>query len=177
MKKWSVRMLVEASIMIALAIVLDQIKLYKLPNGGSVTAGSMVPILLFAMRHGVKPGITAGIVFGILQILLGGYVITPIQGLLDYPLAFGLLGLAGLYTKNYKDNNDNYIKMGLFIFIAVIGRMISHFLSGVVFFGEFATGNVFIYSFLYQLSYLIPEYIISFIIISLIWKPLRKAGV
>ena len=60
MKKWSTKMLVEAGIMIALSIVLSRIKIYEAPQGGSVTAGSMIPIILFAMRWGVGPGVVAG---------------------------------------------------------------------------------------------------------------------
>lgn len=179
MKKWSVKMLVEAGIMIALATVLSRIKIYQAPQGGSVTAGSMIPILLFALRWGVKPGILTGATFGILKLLLGGSVFTPIQAILEYPVAFGLLGLAGLYSGSLKENgNENYLKISFSIFLAIAGRFICHFIAGVVFFSAYAEGqNPALYSLIYQSSYLIPEFLISAVIISIIWKPLSKAGV
>ena len=71
MKNTNVRMLVEAGVMIALAQVLSYVVIYQMPQGGSVTAGSMVPILLFAVRWGTAQGLLAGAVYGILQFILG----------------------------------------------------------------------------------------------------------
>ncbi len=176
MKKWNTKMLVEAGIMIALALVLDQIKIYQAPQGGSVTAGSMVPIFIFAFRWGFGPGITAGIAFGILQLMLGGYVFSPIQAILEYPVAFGFLGLAGLFSKtvsNIKLNNASRIAFGIFLGLGL--RFLCHLLAGVIFFGEYAgTQNPWIYSLLYQASYLVPEFILTTTIIYLLWKPLTK---
>src|SRR5690554_6754795 len=98
MKKWSTKMLVEAGILIALALILDRIKIYEAPQGGSVTAGSMIPIFLYSFRWGLGPGVVAGAIFGLLQLLLGGWIFTPIQAILEYPVAFGMLGLAGIFS-------------------------------------------------------------------------------
>src|SRR5690554_5198366 len=103
MKKWSTKMLTEAGIMVALAVLLSRIKIYESPMGGSVTAGSMIPIILFAIRWGVGPGMITGAIFGVIKIILGGYVYTPVQAILEYPVAFGLLGLAGIISISEKE--------------------------------------------------------------------------
>ncbi len=178
MKKWSTKMLVEAGIMIALSVVLSRIKLYQSPQGGSVTAGSMIPLLLFAMRWGVGPGVVAGATFGVLKIMLGGYVFSPTQAILEYPVAYAFLGLAGIFSNSIENTKEmNYFQIILSVFLAIVGRFICHLLAGVIFFSEYAgTKNPWFYSAGYQLSYLVPEFIISAIILSLIWKPLSKVS-
>lgn len=176
MKKWSTKMLVEAGIMIALAIILDRIKIYEAPQGGSVTAGSMIPIFLFAFRWGLGPGVAAGALFGILQLILGGWVFSPAQAILEYPVAFGVLGMAGIFSsKVYKENESGIIGIIAGVLLGIGLRFTCHLLAGVVFFSEYAgSQNPWIYSLIYQASYLVPEFIISAVILSLIWKPLRK---
>lgn len=175
-RKFNVRMMTEGGIMIALSVLLSNIIIYQAPNGGSVSAGSMVPILLFSIRWGVGPGLLVGSLYGLLDFILKPYFYHPIQFLLDYPLAFGLLGLAGLGYIN--ENRDNVKQYGLIIggvALGIFGRMVSHVLSGVVFFAEFAgSQNPWIYSIVYNATYLIPEFIISALILVLIWKPLRN---
>ncbi|CCQ95442.1 Proton-coupled thiamine transporter YuaJ [[Clostridium] ultunense Esp] len=176
MKKWSTKMLVEAGIMIALSVLLSRIKVYEAPQGGSVTAGSMIPILLFAMRWGLGPGITAGATFGLIKLILGGWIFSPTQAILEYPIAFGFLGLAGIFSNSIENTKGgNYFKIVLSIFLAIAGRFICHLLAGVIFFSEYAgTQNPWIYSFIYQSSYLVPEFIVSAIILSFIWKPISR---
>lgn len=176
-KKWNVRMLAEGGMMIALATVLSYIKVYEAPMGGSVTAGSMIPIILFAIRWGLMPGLAIGSTYGILQFILKPYFYHPIQFILDYPMAFGLLGLAGIayYIKD-KNSVKGYLNVFLAVFIGILGRMISHVLSGVIFFAEYAGDkNPWIYSIEYNAYYLVPELIISCIVIAIVWKPLQKA--
>lgn len=176
MKKWSTKMLVEAGLMIALALVLDKIKVYEAPQGGSVTAGSMVPIFLFALRWGLGPGITAGAVFGLMQLLLGGWFFTPVQAVLEYPVAFGCLGLAGLYSKKvYDDKKNRLISIIPGVLLGIGLRFLCHFIAGIVFFSEYAGDqNPWLYSLIYQASYLVPEFIITTIVLFLIWKPISK---
>ncbi len=111
-------MLTEAGIMIALSVLLSRIKIYEAPMGGSVTAGSMIPIILFALRWGgVKPGVITGATFGgVLKLMLGGYVYTPIQAILEYPIAFGLLGLAGIISTNEEFKPVDYLRVVLGVF-------------------------------------------------------------
>lgn len=174
-KKSKVLMLTEAGMMIALSVLLSYIIIYQAPNGGSVTAGSMIPIMLFAIRWGILPGITVGTVYGILDFMLKPYFYHPIQVLLDYPIAYGLLGLAGVAYILNKNNRNNYISLSIGIILAILGRLISHVLSGVVFFSEYAgSQNAWLYSIIYNSTYLIPELVISLVILLLIYKPLEK---
>lgn len=168
-------MLTEGGMMIALSILLGRIKLYEAPMGGSVTAGSMIPLMLFAIRWGIIPGIAVGATYGLLDFMLKPQFYHPIQFILDYPMAFGLLGLAGLgyFTKNY--DAKGYFNLILGIILGIGGRMISHVLSGVVFFAEYAGDkNPWIYSIQYNAYYLIPELIISIVVLALIWKPIKR---
>jgi thiamine transporter len=132
------------------------------PQGGSVTAGSMVPMLLLALRRGPKIGIFAGVVYGLVQLAVLPQVYFPTQVLLDYPLAFGCIGLAGFFKK--------YAILG--VFVAVTGRFIMHLISGAVFFASWApTGmNPWIYSTLYNGSYMLPELLISVFFIYLLQR-------
>src|SRR4030042_3770098 len=97
-----VRILAEATVFIALTIVLKDVlpPIYRLPQGGSVTIAGLVPLLWFALRRGLKYGVFAGFMYGLIHAVLpGAYIIHPVQGLLDYPLAFAALGLAGAFKK------------------------------------------------------------------------------
>ena len=89
------RMLTEGALFVAMAQVLSYVKLYEFPNGGSVTA-AMLPILLFAVRWGLGPGLMGGFAFGLLQLIFDGAYAWGWQSmLLDYLVAFTPLGLAG----------------------------------------------------------------------------------
>lgn len=170
MKKFTTKMLVEAGIMIALAQILSYIKVYEAPYGGSVTAGSMIPIMLYALHWGVGPGLLAGTVYGLLQFILGPkYSFHILCILLDYLVAFGVLGLAGLSRKTFTGSMVG-------VFIAVFGRFISHVLSGVTIWASYAPEgtNPWVYSILYNGSYLLPELIISLVLIMILYKPLKK---
>ncbi len=148
-----VRLLAEAVVMIALSSVLHIIRIYTLPEGGSVTLGSMIPILLLSLRRGLKVGATAGAVLGLVVLYEEPFIYNPIQVLLDYPIAFGALGLAGLLKR------EPIAGVGL----GVLGRFFAHFLSGIVFFASFAPAgiNPALYSAIYNGSYLGIEFGIS----------------
>ncbi len=176
-KKWSVNMLAEGGVMIALSVLLSYIIVYQAPQGGSVTAGSMIPIMFFAMRWGVGPGVFVGAIYGVLHFILKPYFYHPLQFLLDYPIAYGFLGLAGIAAiKKIKDmDGKDYFKVVFAVLLAIFGRMISHILSGVIFFAEYAGDqNPWVYSIIYNGQYLLPEFIISSIILVLLWKPLSR---
>jgi thiamine transporter len=117
-----------------------------------------------------------GGVYGILQFILEPYFYHPVQFLLDYPIAFGFLGLAGIAKS---DNNGvsakSYLLVVIGVLISISGRFVAHLLSGVIFFAEYAGDlNPWVYSAAYQASYLVPEFIISSIILVLLYKPLSK---
>ncbi|WP_202711275.1 energy-coupled thiamine transporter ThiT [Sporosalibacterium faouarense] len=173
--------IVESGIMIALATVLSMVKIYHSPFGGSVTAGSMVPIMIIALRWGVGRGILAGAVYGIIQSIIDPYIVHPVQFVLDYPMAFGLLGLAGLgrqYMQKISAGSSKikeYALLSLGVVFAIFGRFASHVLAGVVFFKEFAGDqNVWAYSAIYNGTYLSPELIISIFVIIALWNPIKR---
>ncbi|ACL76465.1 energy-coupled thiamine transporter ThiT [Ruminiclostridium cellulolyticum] len=169
MEKMSTRMLVEAGVFIALAQILSFIK-YEMPYGGSVTLGSMVPIIIFAIRWGTKRGILIGLVHGFLQFALGTkFTYHPLGIFLDYIFAFGCLGLGGLFKKNI------YSIIGSTA-IALAGRFSFHFLSGVILWYIYAPKgmNIYLYSLIYNSQYMLPEFIITSVIIFTLYKPLRK---
>ncbi len=151
------KILAEMVLMIALSSTLHLIKLITLPQGGSVTLGSMVPIILFSLRRGPKLGILSGIIFGLVVLIEEPFIYHPMQLLLDYPIAFGFLGLAGLFRKL------PLIGAG----VAIAGRFFAHFLSGIIFFASFTPEgiNPVVYSIIYNGSYLGIEFIISGILI------------
>ena len=180
-KKISVKILAEGGVMIALATVLSFVKVYQAPFGGSVTAGSMIPILLFSLRQGIAPGLLVGAIYGIIQLSVG-YVLTPAQAFLDYIVAFGLLGLAGFAQQSFskigeKVDTKKYMTVSLGVLLGIGGRFVAHFFAGVIFFSQYAGDmNPWWYSALYNGSYLIPELIVSTLLILLIWKPLSRMG-
>jgi thiamine transporter len=145
-----------------LATVLSLIVVYTLPQGGSITAASMVPILWLSLRRGPKIGIAAGVLYGLIQLGLLPYVIDPMQLLLDYPLAFGVLGVAGFFQK--------YPVAGSAVGIS--GRFIMHFIAGVIYWApiEAPTLNPFVYSAVYNGSYILPELVISGFVLYLLQK-------
>jgi len=161
------RILAEMVVFIALANVLYLISKFYLPflhfpQGGSITVASMVPLLWFALRRGLRWGVEAGIIYGLVHMVISGDIYYPAQIILDYPLAFGALGLAGAFQKHPMAG----VSMG------ILGRFVCHFVSGVIFFGEFAWAgwNVYAYSAVYNLSYLVPEFAIDVFIIYLLLK-------
>jgi thiamine transporter len=151
--KSSTVVIAEITIFVALATALSYIKLFTLPQGGSVTAASMVPILWLALRRGAKIGIFAAAVYGVVQLMLEPFIVNPIQVLLDYPIAFGMLGLAGFFQK----------RPFLGVNVGILGRFAAHFISGVIFFANYAPAGMppAIYSAIYNGSYLLPELVIT----------------
>ncbi|NLJ88570.1 MAG: energy-coupled thiamine transporter ThiT [Epulopiscium sp.] len=156
----SVKALAYSGIAIALATILSYIKLFQLPQGGAVTTFSMLFIVLIGYWFGPFEGIIAGLTHGTLQLLIDGYVIHPAQLLLDYPLAFGALGLSGFFRKGSKSILLGYI-------VGTIGRFICSFLSGWIFFGSYAWEgySAVAYSFLYNLSYIGIEMILTIVLL------------
>jgi len=151
--KFETRIIAETAVFVAFATALSFIKVFSLPQGGSVTAASMVPVLWLALRRGAKIGLFACTVYGLVQLMVEPFIFHPAQVLLDYPIAFGALGLAGFF-KN---------RPFLGINIGITGRFLAHFVSGVVFFASFAPEewHPITYSAVYNAGYLLPELVIS----------------
>ncbi len=126
--KFDSKLIARIGLAIALAFILDMIKIYTLPNGGgSISLGSMVPILLLSFIYGPSIGLFTGFLFGVFKLILDPYILNPIQVLFDYPLPFMAVGIAGFFKNKYIGSS-----IGMFL------RFISHFISGVVFFGSYA---------------------------------------
>lgn len=156
-----------SALMIALATGLGLIKLFEMPFGGTVTAFSMLPLALCGYYLGVRKGVIAGFCVGLLNLIFGPYVIHPLQLLIDYPFAFGAMGLAGVFHNKKNGLAKGYL-LGLF------ARYVCAFLSGVIFFGSYAPEgfNAVTWSLFYNFTYLAAEGALTLVIISL--PPVKK---
>ena len=158
-----VRVLAEISILLALATVLSVFKLYQLPYGGAFTLASMFPIILIAYRHGTVLGLVSGLIYGVLQQLLS---LSYIQGmtlfsavmviLLDYALAFGVIGFGGIFRKLCKNRTKAFVSGTL---VGCFLRYICHTVAGCTVWAGLSipTNAAFVYSLLYNAAYMIPE--------------------
>lgn len=131
--KFDAKLMARIGLALALAIILDMIRLYTFPNGGgSISLGSMIPILIISYIYGPSVGIFTGFLFGLLKLMINPYILSPIQVLFDYPLPFMAVGVAGFF----KDKKLIGATIGMFL------RFVCHFISGVVFFGEYAPAGM-----------------------------------
>lgn len=179
-KKWTAKTISYAGLAIALSFVLSCFRLYRMPTGGSVTPASMLPLMLFSAAFGVGPGMAAGLVYGLLQYLQGGWWLNPWQFILDYLLAFTALGLAGIAH----NKNDKWLSIG--IPLAGFGRALCAFLAGLMWaadtlargktlhIGSTAYSSSVLYSMVYNCTYLVPDTLICLLLAWLIAKPVMK---
>jgi thiamine transporter len=126
--KLRTKAVVYGGLCVAVAFVLSYIRLYRWPQGGSITIASPLPIFVYAYIFGPAAGIAAGTAYGLLQLVQDPYILHPFQVFLDYILAFAAWGLAGFFRKN--------ISLG--IIFGGVGQIFSSFLSGVIFFASYA---------------------------------------
>lgn len=161
-KRMSTKQLVYCSIAIALAVVTSYIKLASLPFGGSITLFSMFFICLIGYLYGPKTGLMTGVAYGILQLIIEPYIYAPVQVLLDYPMAFGALGLSGIFWKSRHGLLKGCV-------VGMAGRYICHVISGYVFFAEYTPEgmNPILYAVGYNATYILPEMIATVILISI----------
>ncbi len=158
---WNTKMMAMGAVCIALSSVLSMIKIWKMPQGGSITAASMLPLMLFSYVYGMGPGCLVGALYGVLQFIIEPYFLSLPQMLLDYPIAFGMMGLAGLFSKM----DDENLGLTVGVVLASAGRFVAAVLSGVIFFAEYAGDqNPWVYSIVYNGSYMLPECIICVIL-------------
>lgn len=167
--KLTTKQLTFSAMAMALATVTSMLKLFEMPLGGSVTLFSMFFIILIGYVYGAKVGIITGFAYGLLQFVLDPVFYSIPQMIVDYPLAFGAMGISGFFSKK---------KMGLQIgYVAgALGRLAFAWLSGVIFFAAYAEGtgmNAAVYSLAYNGSYIAVEGIITLILISI--PPVNKA--
>lgn len=151
-KAFDTRAIAFAGVTIAISFVLSYIRLFKMPQGGSITLVSMLPIMIFAFVYGSKKGVVVGIIYGLLQAVQDPFIIHPAQFLLDYPLAFAMVGFVGALKDINLFNNLPQIKFAIGGVICGVLRYVSHVLSGVFAFGAYAPSgqSVLSYSLIYN---------------------------
>ena len=177
--------LVECALMVALGTLLSFIKIIEMPFGGSITLLSMLPLVLISYRHGLSWGLMSGFVYSLIQMLLGFYA--PPAGtvpafigvvLLDYVLAFTVLGAAWLFAKPFKNR-----LVGVIVGAAAVCflRFVCSWISGAWLWGsyqeyyEWAIGlNVWVYSLIYNSNYMLPELILTSLGAGLLYKAAPK---
>lgn len=177
-QKWSAKMIANGALAIALSFVLSCIRLYRMPTGGSVTLASMLPLMLFSVSYGVGPGLLAGLAYGLLQYLQGGWWLNVWQFILDYLLAFAALGLAGIAH----NKSDKWMYIG--IPVAALGRAVSAILAGLMWvagsapedlvIGSTQFSSPLLYSIVYNGTYLVPDTLICLVLAFLVGKQLVK---
>ena len=156
----SVKQLVFSAMCVALAMVTSSIKLWRMPTGGSITLFSMFFITFVGYLYGLRAGLTAAVAYGMLQLIFNPYVVSIPQLIIEYPLAFGALGLSGIFSNSKYGMCKGYLT-------GIVGRMFFAVLSGVIFFGQYAPENMnaFTYSFVYNGVYIITEGVLTAVIL------------
>ena len=172
---------------VALATVLSMLKLYHFPFGGSVTCFSMLVICLPGYWFGLGAGLLTGVAYGLLQLLIDPYILFPLQLVVDYLLAFGALGLSGIFSPRTKDTSaisvsdgrgirdKRYLCLFLGYLTAIFGRYLFTVLSGWLFFAEYAWEgwNPLAYSLVYNGAYIFTEGLLTTCLLAL--PPVKKA--
>lgn len=165
-RKMNTRSIVFAGITIALSFCLSYIKVTPVTYGGSVTLASMIPVMIYAYFYGFGPGLLCGVCHGLLQFIQSPYVLTPVTFILDYLLAFASIAIVPLFK--FIKNKPVSLLVG--ITVAYAARFLFHFVSGIIYYNlgaiwvDLPTDTAFIYSFLYQCVYLIPDWIIAAVV-------------
>ena len=151
------RSVVYGAIAIAMSFALSYIKLQELPQGGSITFASLLPLMIYCCMFGTRRGTIACLIYGVLQAIQDPWIIHPMQFLLDYPLAFGMIGISGIFIEKnvfkFKGKMQNFNQLFGFAcgaIIAVVGRYICHVLSGIFAFAKYSNMSS---ALVYSLSY------------------------
>lgn len=181
MRNQKTRIMVEAALLVALAVVLNFIKIQPWPQGGSITCAAMAPIVLLSLRRGWKWGLLGAFAYSLLQMLLDRILVPAGQGIyqyvmavaLDYIVAYTVLGLASIFAKPFGDKR--YAPLVGSVAVTLL-RYLCHFGSGILIWGAYApdTMPVWIYSLTYNGSYMIPETIITAVAVTLLYPVLQQ---
>ena len=168
--RFETKQLVFCSAAVALSVVTSFIKVYTFPFGGSITLCSMLFVCLIGYWYGPRISLTTGLAYGLLQLVTGPYIVFPLQVLVDYPLAFGALGLSGFFWNSKHGLIKGYL-------VGVLGRYMFAVLSGWLFFGAYAWEGwaPLPYSLAYNAAYLVPEAVVTLMLLFL--PPVKKAMV
>ena len=161
--RFTTSMLINVALMLALTIVLHQLRLFHMPQGGSVTLGAMVPLLFLTYRYGAGVGCLAGFLYGMINLMQDAFIVHPLQVLFDYPLPYMALALAAVLPGRFYAG----------ALLAFAGRFLCHYISGVVFFGSYAPPNTspYLYALVFNATYLIPEAVICLLLLRVLPVP------
>ena len=154
------------AICISMSFALSFIRILKMPQGGSITIASLLPIMIYAYIFGIKKGTVAGLIYGILEAFQSPTILHPAQFLLDYPMAFACMGLTALFVELNVWSKRPKLQFMMGGVVAFSARFLMHFLSGIFAFGTFAPEGtpVAVYSLGYQTVYLIPDMLICLVV-------------
>ena len=146
---------VYGAIAIAMSFALSYARLFRLPQGGSVTFASLLPLMIYCAMFGTRRGVTVCVIYGFLQALQDTWIVHPLQFLLDYPLAFGLISATGIFFERTPLKKNKIAAFVVGAIIAVLLRYACHVLSGVFAFGADAVeygyaGKLLLYSVAYN---------------------------
>lgn len=156
-------LMAQIGISVAICAVLNAIPLFQMPQGGSVTLASTLPIIIMAFAYGPEVGMLTGFLFGVVNLFLGPFIIHPLQTLLDYPLPFMFVGMAGFFKNRYVGT-----------VISQLLRLLMHVLSGVIFFASYAPEGqqegigLWLYSIGYNGSFVAVELLILLVILAVV---------
>ena len=156
-------MLINVALMLALTIVLHQLRLFHMPQGGSITLGAMVPLLFLTYRYGAGIGCLAGFLYGMINLMQDAFIVHPLQVLFDYPLPYMALAIAAAVPG----------RLSAGAALAFSARFLCHYISGVVFFGSYAPPDMspYLYSLVFNATYLVPEAVICLVILRILPVP------
>ncbi len=189
MKNSKTKIMAECAILAALSTVLSFLKIWNMPWGGSVTLFSMLPVCYISVRHGLKWGLGSSFLYAVIQLFLGitvdGLLGWGLTGgilaaciLLDYVLAFTVLGFSGLFAKR------GFAGIMTGMTLTVFARFVCHLLSGVYVFASagrlwegFETSNTWLYSFVYNGCYMLPELIMTLVGAAIVYKALANRNI
>jgi thiamine transporter len=171
--KTDVRAMTYGALCVATAFVLSYIKMFSMPLGGSITLASMLPIMLYAYMYGTRRGLLVGLVYGLLQFVQKPEITHWAQVVLDYPVAFAAIGLAGIS----KHIPAGIMKLPIGTIIGGAARWIVHTLSGFLFFSEVLNGNALLVSVVYNGWYMLFDTLICFVLAFPVAAIVKRAGI
>ena len=165
-KSFNTKKMAFAGISIASSFALSFVKFKFIPSG-SITVASLVPIMLYAYFFGAVSGLLVGLIHGLLQFIESAYLFNATTFLLDYPIAFASIAMMGL-ARNLVKKELPALTVG--VLLTYLCRFTAHVISGLIYFNagmidaNFPTGNMFVYSFIYQISYVGPDMVIALVV-------------
>lgn len=159
------RSIAYAGVCIAISFALSYLRIVKMPQGGSITLASLLPLMIYSYMFGTKKGVFAGFICGLLQAIQDPVILHPMQFLLDYPAAFACIGLSGMFAHTKRLEKLPQVQIALGGIVAGLARFLSHYLSGCFAFGAFAPEGqpVWLYSLIYQSGYVLPDIAIAIV--------------